>query len=229
MAGAVLAAAAFGACYERATLRPAARMGLVGPLIASVGVAIALGQARVLVWGPNPRPFPPFSGAPNESVGLLGGRWPLQSFWILGIVAVATAGLVAFLRTTRTGRGWRATAQSSTGARLCGIDPSRVALGSVAVASALVTLVGVAIAPVVLAGGFYGLDFGVRGFAAAILGGFTSTTGVLVGGLVVGLLDAYLVAAFSASWADVVLYSLLILALLLRPRGILGREAVARA
>jgi branched-chain amino acid transport system permease protein len=102
-------------------------------------------------------------------------------------------------------------------------------MGSVAAASAIVTLAGVAIAPIVLAGGFYGLDFGVRAFAAAIIGGFTSTGGVLLGGLLVGMLDAWLLAAFSAAWADVVLYSLLGIALMLRPRGFFGREAVSRA
>lgn len=226
---AVLAAALFGAGYERLALRPALKMGLVGPLIASVGVAIVIGQGRVLIWGPNPRPFEPFSGSPNESVGFLGGRWLLQSFWVIGLVVVCTAALLVFLQRTSYGRSWRATAQSTVGSRLSGIDPSLVSMGAVAMASGLVTVVGVAIAPIVLAGGFYGLDFGVRGFAAAIIGGFTSTTGVLLGGLVIGLLDAWLVAALSASWADVVLYGLLVLTLLVRPRGLLGREGLSRA
>ncbi len=229
IAFAVVAGALFGALYERVALRPAARMGAVGPLISSVGVAIVIAQGRVLIWGPNPRPFAPFTGRPNESVSFLGGQWPLQAFWVLGLVLVSTLLLVVFLRRTRWGREWRATAQNVLGARLSGVDPSRVAVGAVAVTSGLVTLVGVAIAPIVLAGGFYALDFGVRGFAAAIIGGFTSTTGVLLGGIVIGLLDAYLVAAFSAQWSDVVLYGLLIFALMVRPRGILGREAVVRA
>jgi len=67
IAAAVVIAAVFGATYERLALRPALKMGLVGPLIASVGVAIVIGQARVLIWGPNPRSFPPFSGEPNET------------------------------------------------------------------------------------------------------------------------------------------------------------------
>ncbi len=226
---AVLAAALFGAGYERLALRPALKMGLVGPLIASVGVAIVIGQGRVLIWGPNPRSFPPFSGAPNETVAFLGGRWPVQAFWAIATVAVTTLAVLLFLRRTASGRAWRATAQSTVGARLSGIDPSRVSMASVAAASAIVTLAGVAIAPIVLAGGFYGLDFGVRAFAAAIIGGFTSTGGVLLGGLVVGMLDAWLLAAFSAAWADVGLYTLLVVALLLRPRGLFGREAVSRA
>lgn len=229
IAAAVLAAALFGAGYERLALRPALKMGLVGPLIASVGVAVVVGQGRVLIWGPNPRPFPPFNGAANESVEFLGGRWPLQSFWVIGLVVACTAALLLFLHRTSYGRAWRATAQHPVGARLSGIDPGLVSMGAVATASALVTVAGVTIAPIVLAGGFYGLDFGVRGFAAAIVGGFTSTTGVLLGGLVIGLLDAWLVAALSAAWADVVLYGLLVLALLLRPRGFLGREGVSRA
>ncbi|MEV0717512.1 branched-chain amino acid ABC transporter permease [Asanoa sp. NPDC050611] len=226
---AVLAGAAFGAGYERLALRPAARMGLVGPLIASVGVSIVIGQGRVLIWGPNPRPMNPFTGDPNQSVGFLGGRWQIQSFWVIGLAVLAAAALLLFLRFTWYGRAWRATAQSPVGARLSGIDPNVVSLSAVAMASALVTIGGIAIAPIVLAGGFYALDFGVRAFAAAIIGGFSSTTGVLIGGLVVGLLDSWLVAALSAEWSDVVLYGALALALVLRPKGLFGREAVSRA
>jgi branched-chain amino acid transport system permease protein len=226
---AVAAGAAFGAGYERLALRPALRMGLIGPLIASVGVSIVIGQGRVLIWGPNPRPMAPFTGEPNESVGFLGGRWPVQSFWVIGLAVLTAAALLLFLRYTWYGRAWRATAQSPTGARLSGIDPSVVSLSAVAVASALVAVAGIAIAPIVLAGGFYALDFGVRAFAAAIIGGFTSTTGVLIGGVFIGLLDAWLVAALSAAWSDVVLYAVLGLALVLRPRGLLGREGVSRA
>jgi branched-chain amino acid transport system permease protein len=226
---AVAAGAAFGAGYERLALRPSMRMGLIGPLIASVGVAIVIGQGRVLIWGPNPRPMAPFTGQPNQSVGFLGGRWPVQSFWIIGLAVLTAAALLLFLRYTWYGRAWRATAQSPVGARLSGIDPSVVSLSAVAVASALVAIAGIAIAPIVLAGGFYALDFGVRAFAAAIIGGFTSTVGVLVGGVFIGLLDAWLVAALSAAWSDVVLYGVLALALVVRPRGLLGREGVSRA
>ena len=226
---AVLAGAAFGAGYERLALRPASRMGLIGPLIASVGVSIVIGQGRVLIWGPNPRPMDPFTGDPNQSVAFLGGRWQIQSFWVIGLAVLAATALLLFLRFTWYGRAWRATAQSPVGARLSGIDPSVVSMSAVATASALVTIGGIAIAPIVLAGAFYALDFGVRAFAAAIIGGFTSTTGVLVGGIVVGLLDVWLASALSAEWSDVVLYTGLALALLLRPRGLFGREGVSRA
>jgi len=226
---ALLVAGLFGAGYERIALRPAMRMGLIGPLIASVGVSIVIAQGRVLIWGPNPRPFPPFTGEPNQAVDFLGGRWQIQSFWIIGLVTLSTLCLLVFLRYTSLGRAWRATSQSPVGARLSGINPSLIAMSSVALASVLVTVAGIAIAPLVLAGGFYGLNFGVRAFAAAILGGFSSTGGVLVGGLVIGLLDAWLAAALSVAWSEIALYGLLILVLLIRPTGFFGREVVTRS
>jgi branched-chain amino acid transport system permease protein len=226
---ALVCSAAFGALYERVAMRPALKMGLVGPLIASVGVAIIIAQGRVLIWGPNPKSFEPFTGAPNESVSFLGAQWQIQSFWVIGLVVASTVLLLLFLKRTAAGRSWRATAQSSVGAQLSGVDPRLVSMAAVAVASVLVTVAGVAVAPLVLAGGFYGLDFGVRAFAAAIIGGFTSTYGVLVGGLIIGVLDAWLVAAFSAAWADVGLYGLLIVMLLVRPLGFFGHEGVSRA
>ena len=226
---AVVVGTLVGVVAERLALTPAKRMGPVGPIIASIGVALVLIHGRNLVWGPNPRDFPPFSGAPNESVAFLDGQWLLQSFWIIGLVALLTAALLWFLRRSAWGRAWRATAQSPLGARLSGIRPAFVSAGSVGLASGMVTLTGITVAPVVLAGGFFGLDFGVKGFAAAIVGGFHSTLGVIVGGLLVGLLDSYLVGAFSDEWADMVLFGLLIVALLVRPHGLFGQAAVDRA
>ena len=226
---ATLVGTVLGIVYDQLAIAPSRRAGATGPIIASIGVALVYTYGRVLIWGPNPRDFPPFTGNHNQAVDLLGGRWLIQSFWVIGIVVVLAVGTFAFLRWTAWGRAWRATVQQPLGAKLAGISPRRVELASVGAVSGMVTLVGIAVAPIVLAGGFFGLEFGVKGFAAALLGGFDSTPGVLIGGLVIGLLDSYLIGAFSADWADIVLYSLLILVLIVRPTGILGREEVVRA
>lgn len=226
---AVLVGALVAGVYERIAMTPARPMGPAGPILASIGVALVLTHGRTLLWGPNPRSFPAFTGAENATIGFLGGRWLLQSFWIIGLALVATGALLWFLRVTPWGRRWRATAQDPLGARLCGVNPRAVSTGSVALAGGLVTLMGIAIAPISLAGGFFGLEFGVKGFAAAIIGGFDNTTGVMVGGLVIGLLDSFLAGTVSGAAADAVLYGLLILALLVRPHGLLGTPAVDRA
>lgn len=227
--GAVAAGTILGGVYERLAMTPARNMGPAGPILATIGVALVLTHGRVLLWGPNPRAFPAFTGGENATVGFLGGRWLIQSFWIIGIALVATAILVWWLQRTAWGRRWRATAQNPLGARLCGVNPQVVSTGAVAVAGGLVSLMGIAIAPIALAGGFFGLEFGVKGFAAAIIGGFDSTSGVLLGGLIVGLLDSFLAGTISASAADAVLYGILIVALLIRPFGLLGTPAVDRA
>lgn len=226
---ATLVGTLLGIVYERLAIAPSRKVGATGPIIASIGVALVYTHARTLIWGPNPRDFPPFSGTPNQSVPLLGGRWLVQSFWVIGIVAVLAVGTFVFLRSTPWGRAWRATAENPLGARLSGVNPTLVELGSVGAVSGMITLAGIAAAPIVLAGGFFGLEFGVKGFAAALLGGFDSTPGVLVGGMVIGLLDSFLVGALSADWANMVLFLLLILVLVVRPTGILGRKEVVRA
>lgn len=225
----VLLGALIAAVYERIAMTPAKPMGPAGPILASIGVALVLTHGRTLLWGPNPRSFPAFTGGQNATVDFLGGRWLVQSFWIIALALTATAGLLWFLRVTPWGRRWRATAQDPLGARLCGVNPQVVSTGSVALAGALVTLMGIAIAPISLAGGFFGLEFGVKGFAAAIIGGFDNTTGVMLGGLIVGLLDSFLAGSISSSTADAVLFGLLIVALLIRPHGLLGTPAVDRA
>jgi branched-chain amino acid transport system permease protein len=225
----VIIGALIGVVYERVALAPAAAVGPVGPIIASIGVALVLIHGRTLLWGPNPRGFAPFTGSENQSVTILGGRWLIQSFWVIGLAAAAAAALLWFLHATPWGRRWRATAQSALGARLCGVSPAVVSMGAVAMASALVTLMGIAIAPISLAGGFFGLEFGIKGFAAAIIGGFDSTAGVMVGGLLIGLLDSGLAGTFSTGLADATLFALLIAMLLVRPYGLLGQPAVDRA
>lgn len=226
---AVAVGAIIGALYERLAMTPATPMGPAGPILASIGVGLVILHGRNILWGPNPRSFPGFSGTENQTVGFIGGRWLVQSFWIIGLAALITLGLLWFLHRTGRGRQWRATAQSPLGAALNGVDQRTVATGAVALAGAMVTVMGIAIAPISLAGGFFGLEFAVKGFAAAIIGGFDSTAGVMIGGIVVGLLDSFLAGTFSTGVADASLYGLLILALLVQPQGFLGTPAAERA
>jgi branched-chain amino acid transport system permease protein len=225
---AIVIGGAMGALYERLVFKPAEKMGHIGPIIGSVGVLLVIYYGRNLVWDPEPRAFPPFSGAPNEAVTFLGGRWLVQSFWVIGLTAAILLALTFFFRMTRWGRAWRAVAQSGSGASLCGINPALVAAGSVALASALVTAGGIAISPIALAGGYYGLEFAIKGFAAAIVGGFDSTPGVVAGGLVVGLLESFAIGFASSEVANIVLYSLLVATLLIRPIGIFGRRVAVK-
>jgi branched-chain amino acid transport system permease protein len=225
---AVLIGAAIGALYERLVFKPAERMGHIGPIIGSVGVLLVIYYGRNLVWDAEPRAFPPFSGTPNQAVQLLGGRWLVQSFWVIGLTAAILLALTVFFRYTRWGRAWRAVAQSDVGARLCGINPGIVAAGSVALAGGLVTAAGIAIAPIALAGGFYGLTFAIKGFAAAIVGGFDSTPGVVIGGLLVGLLESFAIGFGSSEIANIILYGLLVGVLLVRPVGIFGTRTVVK-
>lgn len=227
---AVIVGGGLGVVYERIALAPAQRsMPGVGPIITSIGVALVYTHGRTLVWGPNPRAFPPFTGGDNEAVSFLGGRWLIQSFWVVGLCLLAGALLVVFLSRTSWGMAWRANAQNPLGARLCGVNPAIVSAGAVGLASALVTLGGVAIAPIVLAGGFYGLAFGVKGFIAAILGGFESTKGAIAGGFTLGIIEAFLGGTLTKAIAEIVLFGVLLVMLMVRPRGLLATREATRA
>jgi branched-chain amino acid transport system permease protein len=228
VAVAVLIGAGIGALYERLVFRPAERLGHIGPIIGSIGVLLVIYYGRNLVWDPEPRAFPPFSGLPNQAVDFLGGRWLVQSFWVLGVTAALLLAITLFFQRTRYGRAWRAVAHSQLGARLCGVNPALVSAGAVALASALVTVGGIVIAPITLAGGFFGLAFAVKGFAAAVIGGFDSTPGVVAGGLIVGLIESFAIGFASAEVANIVLYSLLVATLLVRPVGLFGTRAAVK-
>ena len=227
---AIIVGGALGVVYERLALAPAQfRMPGVGPIITSIGVALVYIHGRTLIWGPNPRAFPPLSGSDNQAVDFLGGRWLVQSFWVIGLSLVVGVLLVFFLSRTAWGMAWRANAQNPLGARLCGVNPTIVSAGAVGLASALVTIGGIAVAPIVLAGGFYGLAFGVKGFIAAILGGFESTVGAIVGGFTLGIIESFLANSMSKATAEIVLFAVLLAVLVLRPRGLVAIREATRA
>lgn len=225
---AVVIGASFGVLYERVFLRPAYPHGEARAMIATLGIAIVIFQGKSLIWGVEPKPFPPFSGQPNESIPLLGADVEIQSFWVFAVLAGSLGALWFLYERTLWGKAMRAAAWNERVARLVGIDTGRMKAASMAIASALATLAGITVAPFILAGGVYGIAMGVKGFAGAIVGGLYSPVGVVVGGLLVGLFEAFVSGYISPGLRDPLVFSLLIVTLLVRPSGLLGHGEITK-
>jgi branched-chain amino acid transport system permease protein len=153
---------------------------------------------------------------------------PAQALWIVGFLLCASAGLWFLFTRTRIGKAMRAASENRRAASLCGINPHLMSALSFAIAAGLGALAGASVAPI--ASAFYenGLFFGLKGFAAAILGGLGNPLGAIIGGLIIGVTENVAAGYVSSAFKDAIALVILIVLLLVRPAGLIGRLEVKR-
>ncbi len=151
-----------------------------------------------------------------------------QSQWIVLVLAAVSALLSYLFLSTRLGKAMRAASQNPRGAALCGIDPARMALISFTMAGAVGATAGALIAPIGAAFYDYGLVFGLKGFAAAVLGGFGSPLGAVLGGMLIGLAESLSAGYLASEYKEAISLGILLVLLVVRPSGIMGRIQVRR-
>lgn len=217
--GAVLAAGVGWISYQ-AALRPAAGTSLTTRIIITIGLSIVLRAAAALAWGTDPRQLPPLA---EGGLTLPGGAvldW--QSLAVLAAVAACMPALAWFFRCTATGRAMQACAGDPDAARLCGIRPDRVAAQAFTLSAFLAGLAGVLLTPMLSMSFDRGAMLGLKGFAAAILGGVGHPVAGVAGGLTLGILEQF--ACWGSSvYKDTLALAAVLALLLIRPRGLLVR------
>lgn len=218
---AVLLVAIIAMFVERVGLRPARTENHMILVFLTVGLSIILRGLIKLVWGTNRMAVPPLTA--DAPVQILGASVLPQALWILGLTVVAIAALTWFFQRTSLGLSMRAVASNPAAAAVVGIPTGRVRLASYAIAGALGGLAGVLVTPITTLNYDVGVLLGLKGFAAAILGGFGSFPGAVLGGISLGLLESLSAGYFSSAYKDVVAFVVLLLMLCIRPRGFLGR------
>jgi branched-chain amino acid transport system permease protein len=232
LAGATVAGFVLGLLFERVVLRPAARSGEIALTIATLGMVSILlyGHALIPGWGSLPQPLPSFSGEASDAVNVGGTSIQVQSMWVLGLLLAALAALYLFFERTYYGKAIRAAANNPTGAKLIGIDVTNARAVSVALAIALAAYGGTIIGPITLVGGAGGTAIAIKGFVGAIIGGLESPVGCVAGGLLVGVIEKLIQGLPGVSYglSDPIVYSLLLVALLLRPQGLFGSRSAVR-
>ena len=186
----------------------------------TIGISIVLRGIMKLVWGKNRMAIPPLAG--EEPIRVAGAAILPQALAILIITALAIVLLVLFFRRTRLGLAMRAVASNPTAASVVGIQVGRVRAASFALAGGLGGLAGVLVTPITTLSYDVGVLLGLKGFAAAILGGFGSFPGAVVGGVGLGLLESLAAGYWSSAYKDVAAFVVLLLVLFIRPKGILG-------
>jgi branched-chain amino acid transport system permease protein len=225
-AGSVLGVAAVGILLERLAIGSVRKPHPIVLVIITVGGSILFRGVGMMIWGKDAHSVGAFSKHPPIEIG--GAVLLSQSVWILVIVLFVVAWLQFFYRKTLTGKAMEACAISKKAAALLGIGTERMTLLAFAVSAAMGALGGILIAPITMSSYDMGTMLGLKGFCAAMLGGLGTSWGAVLGGLLLGVLEALGVGFVSSSLKDAIAFLLLLLILYMRPSGILGKKAVHR-
>ncbi|HWT04935.1 MAG TPA: branched-chain amino acid ABC transporter permease [Xanthomonadales bacterium] len=223
---AVAVAAVTGAVCYLLAIRPARAATGVTLIFITLGLDVALRGLGLFVWGTNPLSLNAFSG--GAAITVFGGVLPPQALWVLLTDLIVFGALYVFFRHTYAGTAVRAAVANPPIASTFGIPLRTFAFWSFVAAAAIGGLGGVVVAPITSATYDMGLTLGLAGFVAAVLGGLDSLPGALVGGFVLGIVEKVAGGVLSTGWEEGVGFLILVLVLVLRPQGLLGR-AVRRA
>ncbi|MGQ9795871.1 branched-chain amino acid ABC transporter permease [Desulfosoma sp.] len=226
LVGAVLFGALCGLALDRGPLRHARDRNVLVLVMITVGVSISVRGAGMLVWGKNVHALPSLG---KETPIILGSAAVVpQVLWIIGLSILILGLLYAFYRHTLLGKAMRAAADNPYGAVLIGISVSKVTALAFAMAGSMGALAGILIAPLTSMNYSGGLMLGLKGFSAAILGGYGSVMGAVFGGYLLGLLEAFGAGFLSSAYKDAFAFVILLAVLFVRPAGFFGSERVRR-
>ncbi len=223
---AVLLAGVIGIALQRFAIAPAKKADVVTLIIITIGASIFIRGAAQLVWGKQYHVMPNFST--DKPILAFGAVLNSQSFWVLGIGAILVVSLVWFFSRTMTGKAILATSMNKDAARLVGIRTQMVLMLAFMLSALLGSIAGVIVAPITFTSYDIGIMLGLKGFVAAALGGLGSGTGAVVGGLLLGVVEAMTAGYISSDYKDAVAFSMILLVLFFMPRGLFGSRVVER-
>jgi branched-chain amino acid transport system permease protein len=231
----LLVAMAFTAVYgwaiERVAYRPLRGSFRLAPLISAIGMSIFLQNAVQILQGARVKPLSPVVTGGVELMHADGFSVSMSYIQMLIVVLTVALmiGLSLIVQRTSLGRAQRACEQDLTMAALLGIDVDRTISATFVVGAALAAVAGVMVAMYYgVVDFFMGFVAGIKAFTAAVLGGIGSLPGAMLGGLLIGLVEAYWSAYFSIEYKDVASFAILVLVLIFRPTGLLGRPDVEK-
>ena len=223
-AGSMLFCGGLGVGIERFLLRPLRQVRGPAPMITTIGISYILFNLVILTQGADSKNFP--NPLPPIVWHLGGAELRLREVLIWLVALLLMAGLTYFAGYTKTGKAMRATAQDPEAARMMGVDVDRVISVAFFLGGAMAGAGGL------IFGLYYnftsfliGFKTGLFAFTAAVLGGIGNVPGAMIGGILIGLIEAMSGAYIASAWSDVIVFSILVLVLVFMPSGLLGRVA----
>lgn len=216
------AAWVLGFLIEKVAFRPLRTAGHMPPLLITIGLSIILKDLAVILFGAENRPVPSIY---EQTIRVAGVQVSVLQLVILGLAAFLFVVLRLLIQGTKIGRAMRATAQDHEAAYAMGVNVNRVFSIAFALASCLGGAAGAMI------GIYYNAVYpamggtaGLKGFAACIFGGLTSIPGAILGGIIIGVVENLTVQFLASGYRDVVAFLVMVIVLVLRPQGLLGRK-----
>jgi branched-chain amino acid transport system permease protein len=217
--------AGINVAIERIAYRPLRNAPPLAPLITAIGMSFIVANIAQKIWGPSQINVPDLLGDAR-----IIGPLRMKDIFVLAVTIPLLLALTHFVNNTRQGKAMRATAQDTTAAAIMGIDVNRTIALTFLLGGLLAGASGVMYALVntttVWNAGFKN---GMFAFTAAVLGGIGNLTGAVLGGLLLGLISAYSAHYVGDRWTDIVIFSILVIVLIVRPTGLLGEQEVSRA
>lgn len=194
-------------------------------LLFTIGVSITISAMVLFSFGRESHLLPPIGT--GQVFIVLDAVLQEHALWLIGISILLMFGLRYFYRHTLIGMKMSAASIDPDGAASIGIDVRRMRTQTFMLGGVLGAIAGILISPIIPVGYMVGLPLTLKGFSAAILGGLTNPLGAVAGGLTIGVIEALVIMAMSSAYKDVVTFSVLILIMIVMPRGLLGRAGRA--
>ncbi len=223
---AVAVAALLGLLLAKFAVEPARGASVVTLIIITIGASILLRGLATLVWDKKIHALKPFSG--EAPIQIAGATILPQSLWVLGVTFGIVLLLSWFFGRTLLGKALLATSYNRLAAQLVGISVRHVLLLSFSLSAALGAVAGILIAPITFSSWDVGVMLGLKGFAAAILGGLGSGAGAVLGGVVLGIVESMSAGYLSSAYKDAIAFVILLVVLVFVPNGLLGRRGSER-
>lgn len=223
---AILATAAIGVALNKLAIEPARGAPVVSLIIITIGASIFIRGLTQITFDKQLHSLPAFSG--DTPIALAGATILPQSLWVVAGALAVFIGLWLFFTKTLTGRAVLATANNRIAAQLVGINTRYIMTLSFALSAAIGALAGVLVTPITLTSYDVGISLALKGFAAAMLGGMGNPKGALVGGLLLGILEAMTAGYISSQYKDAAAFIVILAVLFAMPQGIFGRNVTDR-
>lgn len=220
---AIIICVSVGVFTEQVAYKPVRGHGSMTALITALGMSLILENGALVLFGSEPRNVPAMFDLPNVTV--FGTTLPGKTLLTLAIGLIVMAVLSVFVQKTKLGKAMRAVPEDRTASILVGINVNKIititfAIGSglAAIASMMYTTSYISIKNEL------GISLGLKAFVAAILGGIGSIPGAMIGGLILGMIEIMVKVYLLPSWYEAITYGILILVLLFKPTGLLGKK-----
>mgnify|MGYP000148852053 FL=1 len=221
----VVACTVLGVLIERIAYKPLRKASKLAVLITAIGVSYFLQNVALLIYGANTKSFTSVVTIP--ALKLMDGKLVISGETIVTVVAclIIMAGLMTFMKYSKSGRAMLAVSEDSGAAQLMGVNVNATIALTFAIGSALAAIAGVlmcssypALTP------YTGSMPGIKAFVAAVFGGIGSIPGAFIGGILLGVIEILSKAYISSQLADAIVFAVLIIVLLVKPTGLLGKQ-----